>query len=38
VLVANQVVIVGASNFDTSGCPGVGLANLPTVNTVTLAE
>ena len=37
-LVAHQVLIVGASDFSTSGCPGGGLAKLPTVNTVTLAE
>jgi hypothetical protein len=37
-LVANQVVIVGASDFSASGCPGAGLTKLPTVNTVALAE
>jgi Flp pilus assembly protein TadG len=37
-LVANQVLIVGASDFSTSGCPGHGLAKLATVNTVVLAE
>ena len=37
-LVVNQVSIVGASDFSTSGCPGGGLAKLPTVNTVVLAE
>ena len=38
VVLANQVLIVGTSDFSTSGCPGAGLAKLATVNTVALAE
>ena len=38
ILVANQVVIVGDSVFNTSGCPSAGLARLATVSTVALAE
>lgn len=37
-LVANQVVINGNSNFSTAGCSSAGLATLPVVNTIALAE
>jgi hypothetical protein len=37
VLIAKAVTI-GNSNFSTSGCASAGLPNLPTVNTVALAE
>jgi hypothetical protein len=37
-LVANQVVIDGDSDFSAIGCTSAGLASLPKVNTVALAE
>ncbi len=36
-LIAQTIVLNGASNFSTSGCPSAGLT-LPTVQTVALAE
>ena len=38
VLITNQLIIDGNSNFSISGCTSAGLTNLPTVNTVALAE
>jgi Flp pilus assembly protein TadG len=37
-LVAKRVVIEGDSNFTTAGCSSAGLATLPIVNTIALAE
>jgi hypothetical protein len=37
-LVVSAVNIDASSSLDTSGCVGAGLANLPVVNTVALAE
>lgn len=38
VLITQQVAINGNSTFTTSGCKKAGLAKLPAVNTVALAE
>jgi hypothetical protein len=37
-LITNQLIIDGNSNFSISGCASAGLTNLPTVNTVALVE
>jgi len=38
VLVANTVALQGNPGFATSGCPSLGLNNLPIVKTIYLAE
>jgi hypothetical protein len=38
VLITNQLIIEGNSHFSISGCTSAGVTNLPTVNTVALAE
>jgi hypothetical protein len=37
-LITNQLIIKGNSNFRISGCTSAGLTILPVVNTVALAE
>ena len=37
-LIANQVVIDSDARFSTSGCPTAGVAEIPSVYTVALAE
>jgi hypothetical protein len=37
-LIANQLTVEGVSHLTVAGCKSAGLTNLPTVNTVALAE